>query len=80
MNQTKIGSFVESLINVVVGFSINFVANLLIFPLFNIHITLSDNFILGIIYTLISIVRSYTIRRWFNSEIKMFSNKITKNA
>lgn len=66
MSQTRIGSIVEAWANIAVGFSINYVANLLIFPLFGMHISLIDNFYMGCIYTGISLVRSYVIRRWFN--------------
>ena len=69
MSQTKTGSFIEAWINVAIGFSINYVANLLIFPLFDMHISLTDNILMGGIYTVISVVRSYAIRRWFNARI-----------
>ena len=75
MNQTKLGSFIEAWVNVLIGFTINYIANLLIFPLFNFHITLLENFYMGLIYTLISVVRSYCIRRWFNARIhKLLAN------
>lgn len=64
--QTKLGSFAESWANIAVGFSVNYIANLLIFPLFGFHITLEANFVMGAIYTAISLARSYTLRRWFN--------------
>lgn len=69
MSQSRLGSFIEAWINVAIGFSINFVANLLIFPLFGMSISLSDNFLLGLVYTVISVARSYVIRRWFNARI-----------
>jgi hypothetical protein len=69
MNQTRLGSLIESLINVVVGFSINFTANMFIFPLFGFHITAGANLALGAVYTVISVVRSYCIRRWFNAKL-----------
>ena len=69
MSQTKLGSFIEACINIVIGFVINFCMNLLILPLFGFHITLIDNFYMGLLYTIVSIVRSYVIRRWFNSMI-----------
>jgi hypothetical protein len=69
MSQTKLGSFIEACINIVIGFVINFCMNLLILPLFGFHITLLDNFYMGLLYTIVSIVRSYVIRRWFNSMI-----------
>ena len=66
MSQTRLGSFVEAWANIVVGFSINYIANLLIFPLFGMHISLLGNFYMGIIYTAISLVRSFVLRRYFN--------------
>jgi hypothetical protein len=70
MSQSRKGSLVEALINVAIGFSINFVANLLILPLFGFtSLTAHANFLIGLIYTAISVVRSYAIRRWFNQYI-----------
>ena len=72
--QTRKISFVESWVNVLVGFTINYCANLVILPLFGFHVALKTNFWLGVIYTFISLVRSYTIRRWFaGREVKTFS-------
>lgn len=70
------GSFIEAMINVAIGFTINFVANLCIFPLFGMHITLSDNFLMGLLYTLISVVRSYVIRRWFNARLHSLAQRM----
>jgi hypothetical protein len=67
MAQTRLGSFAESWANIGVGFTINFTANWLILPLFGFHsLTLEKNFIIGLLYTLISLTRSYCLRRWFN--------------
>lgn len=74
--QTRLGSLVEALINVVIGFSINYVANLLIFPLFGLHISLTANLGLGVIYTFISIARSYVIRRWFNARLHALAQRL----
>ena len=43
--------------------------NLLIFPLFGFHITLTDNLLMGFIYTFISVARGYVVRRWFEGRI-----------
>lgn len=69
MSQSRLSSFIEAWINVAIGFGINFIANLLILPLFGFHISLSDNFLMGLLYTVISVMRSYMIRRWFNAKI-----------
>lgn len=68
VGQTRRGSLLESLVNILVGYSINFVANLLIFPLFGWHISTRENLTLGVLYTGISLVRSYGLRRFFNSK------------
>lgn len=66
MSQTRFGSVLESIANIVIGFAINWVANLLIFPLFGFDITPSQAFHVGLIFTAISLVRSYVLRRVFN--------------
>ena len=62
--QRKRHSFIESITNVLIGYLIAVGSQILIFPIFNIHIPLKDNFLIGMYFTVISIVRSYTIRRW----------------
>jgi hypothetical protein len=69
VNQTKLGSLIEACMNVLIGFSINFVANLLILPLIGFHISVGQNLFIGVLYTLVSVVRSYVIRRWFNARL-----------
>ena len=64
--QKKSHSITESIINVIIGFGINFTANMLIFPIFGWKIDIKQNITLGIIYTIISILRSYILRRLFN--------------
>ena len=67
MRQSRIDSFMEAITNVLIGFGINFVANGLILPwYFGIEPGLGSFAILGLIYTLISIARTYIIRRAFN--------------
>lgn len=76
MQQSRLGSFIEAWINVLIGFGINFIANLLILPMFGFNITLMDNLYIGILYTIISVVRSYAIRRWFNDYIHRTAVKL----
>lgn len=77
MRQTRMSSFIEAWINVLIGFGINFVANLLILPMFGFNITLMDNLYIGILYTIISVARSYAIRRWFNEHIHRTAVKLS---
>lgn len=66
MSQSKSRSFKEAWVNIFIGYTINFCANLVVFPLFNYNISIHDNLIIGIIFTGVSLVRSYAIRRWFS--------------
>lgn len=69
MNQTRIGSLIESFANVAIGFLINMVANFVILPMVGFHITLGQNLFIGVLYTFVSVTRSYVIRRWFNARL-----------
>lgn len=66
MSQTRLGSFIESWANVAVGFAINWCANMLVLPLFGFYVTGAQAFGIGVIFTVISVVRSYALRRAFN--------------
>lgn len=68
MSQTVKGSLAEASANIAVGFGVNFTANLIILPMFGFaSLSLGKNFAIGLLYTVISLVRSYVLRRWFNS-------------
>lgn len=67
MSQSRVGSFVEAWANIAIGFAINFTANLLILPRFGFHsLTAEKAFGIGCLFTMISLCRSYVIRRYFN--------------
>jgi hypothetical protein len=80
MQQTKLGSLIEAFINIVIGFGINFTANMTIFPLFGWSISVEQNIALGACYTAISLARSYVIRRWFNARLHAVSLALAKRA
>lgn len=65
--QTKRQSFTESVINVVVGYGVAVASQVVIFPFFGVRIPLASNLKIGVWFTVISIVRSYILRRFFNS-------------
>ena len=69
MNQTRLESLTEVSINVAIGWVTGIVTQLILFPMFNISVPLSDQFWISIVFTVVSIVRSYAIRRWFNAGI-----------
>ncbi len=55
----------ESLTNVAVGYGVAVSAQIMVFPLFGLDVALVDNLAIGAIFTGISIVRSFTLRRVF---------------
>lgn len=69
MNQSRLGSLIEVTFNIAIGFAINWVANIYILPLYGFQITGGQAFSMGLLYTVISVVRSYVIRRWFNARL-----------
>ena len=66
MIQNRWQSFVESCINVVIGFGVSLAAQIAVFPMFGIRVDLDSNLAIGAIFTVISIARSYCVRRFFN--------------
>ena len=58
-------SLVEATTNVVVGFMLALLTQIVVFPLLGLSASLSDNLILGVIFTAVSLGRSYALRRVF---------------
>jgi len=77
MAQTKTGSLVEAAANIAVGFAINWCANMLVLPWFGFHLSAGTAFHIGLVFTVISLVRSYVLRRWFNG-LKFGNAQVTK--
>lgn len=66
IGQTKKQSMVEAFINVAVGFVISLIATIIIFPIMDIESTTSKNLQITLFFTVISVLRSYGLRRYFN--------------
>lgn len=56
----------ESLANISVGFIVALISQMLIFPVFNIHVPFTTDLAITAWFTIISLIRSYILRRWFN--------------
>lgn len=80
IRQTRLGSFYEVCINILIGFAINYCANLVILPMFGFHISLTDNLLMGLLYTVISVIRGYVVRRWFEAKIHRAALKLAKET
>ena len=68
---SRFKSITESFVNIAVGFPINYGANLAVLPFYvqgfgTVPDALSSAFQIGVLFTVISIGRSYLLRRVFN--------------
>jgi hypothetical protein len=63
-------SFVEAITNVAIGYGIAVVTQMLIFPLFGLHTTLAINLQMGAVFTVVSLLRSFLLRRFFEACFK----------
>lgn len=67
VTQSRWMSLVESVANVLVGYTVAVVTQALVFPLFGMQATLSQNLMIGLIFTGVSLVRSFLLRRLFEN-------------
>lgn len=77
--QSKLSSLIESLFNILLGYGVALASQLIIFPHYGVHLALHENMAIGCWFTLISLARSYIIRRWFNRMLHNASQKISGN-
>lgn len=67
--QSMRDSMKEAWTNIAIGFGINYAANMIVLPLAGLPVSAGGAFLIGVIFTAISVVRSFAIRRWFNSRL-----------
>lgn len=60
-------SFVEAVTNIVVGYGLAVLTQIIVFPMFGLHASLGENLLMGSVFTLVSLSRSYALRRVFNA-------------
>jgi len=65
MTQSRRMSLVEAATNTVVGYLLAVGVQLLAFPVFGIAVTIADNLVIALLFTTVSIARSYALRRLF---------------
>lgn len=67
MKQSRLMSLIEAVANVLVGYGVAVITQILIFPIFGLHTTLAQNMKMGDIFTIVSIARSFALRRVFEA-------------
>ena len=78
MQQSKLDSLIEALLSTFIGFIVSFTANLILMPMLGIPVSLSQNFILTVAFTFVSVARSYLVRRWANKYLSQVRAKIVE--
>lgn len=67
MSQTRLDSMMESVTNVVIGLAISTPLNAVVLPaVLNVRLSAGQNITISVIFTIVSIMRSYALRRIFN--------------
>ncbi|MCA9237757.1 MAG: hypothetical protein KDA44_19925 [Planctomycetales bacterium] len=66
MTQSRAMSLVEALTNVVVGYALAVATQFAVFPLFGVTMRTRQMLVVGLVFTAVSVVRSYALRRLFN--------------
>jgi hypothetical protein len=64
--QSKIGSAVETATNIATGFLISMLLNATLLPALGYNVTVQENLIIVVSFTVVSAIRSYALRRFFN--------------
>jgi hypothetical protein len=67
MKQSRLMSLAESVANVIFGYGVAVVTQILIFPIFGLQTTLGQNLAMGGVFTIVSLARSFLLRRLFEA-------------
>ena len=65
MNQSHRMSLLEAVTNVVVGYALAIMTQIVVFPWFGLHPSVHENLIIGAVFVGVSLLRSYALRRVF---------------
>lgn len=80
MEQSRLSSLIEATVNTAIGFVIALVSQFALFPLVGIHVSMAVQLELVTYFTIISVIRSYVLRRWFNARLHAMANAVAERA
>jgi hypothetical protein len=64
--QSHRGSLLETCMSTAIGYVVAVSAQIVVFPWFGIHVHPATNAVIGIVFTVVSVVRGFAVRRLFN--------------
>jgi hypothetical protein len=70
MSQSKKQSFIEANINTLSGFIVSYITLITLKHFYQMNLSMFDSLEITIIFTVLSILRNYLVRRWFNSRAR----------
>lgn len=77
MQQTKIISAVEALTNIAIGMGVALASQYVIFPIVGINnVSHVMHIQITIFFTFVSFIRSYVVRRYFETHLKAIAQKV----
>ncbi len=78
--QSKRGSFIEACINTFIGFIVSLAANPIVCWVLDVKMRYTQMGYYVLIFTVLSVIRGYVIRRWFNKSIERTVQKILNQS
>jgi accessory gene regulator protein AgrB len=69
MKQSKLNSLKEACTNIAIGYVVGMLTQLILYPLYGIHIAFTTNLALSFWFTIVAIARSYFVRRYYNYQL-----------
>ena len=63
--QSRRQSLIEAITNVVLGYALAVITQIMVFPWFGLQVSLGDHLAIGAMFVMISLARSYALRRLF---------------
>lgn len=69
MSQSKKASLIEAIINTFIGYTVTLVCSPAIFWMCNVPISINQIGMVTLLFTILSIIRGYLVRRFFNKLI-----------
>lgn len=80
MSQSRLESGVEAVIGTLIGFAVGVLTQVIVMPFYGIELNLTQNMSLCAVFTVVSLLRGYIVRRWCENHLsrlyKVISHKI----
>jgi len=67
VKQSRWMSFVEAFFNISVGYALAIIVQIVVFPMYDMHINTQAHLEIGGIFLIVSLIRSYGLRRLFEA-------------